>query len=184
MTFKVRITFFPRQQSLEPRLHNWWKFGGGSAAAVAAGLSPLDLGNDIAGSIRQPAHFCGVFGLKPTDRRVPTTGSIPEVSGKPKCVRQMLAVGPWARSVEDLRLCFSLIAGADLQQPDVPPVPLDTPSGKSLQNLRVAWMEGWHEVSVTSETQVAIVAIEATVNEFAQAGVPVEHWIPEHFDLK
>lgn len=88
---------------------------GGSAAAVAAGLSPLDLGNDIAGSIRQPAHFCGVFGLKPTDRRVPTTGSIPEVSGKPKCVRQMLAVGPWARSVEDLRLCFSLIAGADLQ---------------------------------------------------------------------
>ena len=157
---------------------------GGSAAAVAAGLSPLDLGNDIAGSIRQPAHFCGVFGLKPTDRRVPTTGSIPEVSGKPKCVRQMLAVGPWARSVEDLRLCFSLIAGADLQQPDVPPVPLDTSSGKSLQNLRVAWMEGWHEVSVTSETQVGIVAIEATVNEFAQAGVPVEHWIPEHFDLK
>lgn len=45
-------------------------------------------------------------------------------------------------------------------------------------------MEGWHEVSVTSETQVGIVAIEATVNEFAQAGVPVEHWIPEHFDLK
>jgi Asp-tRNA(Asn)/Glu-tRNA(Gln) amidotransferase A subunit family amidase len=62
--------------SLFPRVNNPWNLdytpggsSGGSAAAVAAGLSPLDLGNDFAGSVRQPAHFCGVYGLKPTDRR-------------------------------------------------------------------------------------------------------------------
>ncbi|MGB7441038.1 MAG: amidase [Coleofasciculaceae cyanobacterium] len=154
---------------------------GGSAAAVAAGLSPLDLGNDIGGSIRQPAHFCGVFGLKPTDRRVPTTGGIPEVPSMPKCLRQMLTVGCFARTVEDLKLCFSLIAGADPRQPDIPPVPLDTPSGKALQNLRIAWMDGWDEVPVILEMQTAI---QKAVNKLAQAGVRLEYWMPEYFDLK
>ncbi len=73
----------------------------------------VDLGNDIAGSVRQPAHFCGVYGLKPTDRRISTAGQIPEVPGMPVCIRQMMTVGCFARSLEDLKLCFSLIAGAD-----------------------------------------------------------------------
>jgi amidase len=134
--------------ALFPRVNNPWSLdhspggsSGGSAAAVAAGLSPLDLGNDIAGSVRQPAHFCGVYGLKPTDRRISTAGSIPEVPGMPVCLRQMLTVGCFARSLEDLKLCFSLIAGADDRRPDVPPVPLDSPTGKSLQTLRVAWLD-------------------------------------------
>ena len=70
---------FQSTNSLFPRVNNPWSFdctaggsSGGSAAAVAAGLSPLDIGNDIAGSIRQPAHFCGIYGLKPTDRRIST----------------------------------------------------------------------------------------------------------------
>lgn len=81
------------------RVNNPWNLdytpggsSGGSAAAIAAGLSPLDIGSDIAGSIRQPCHFCGVFGLKPSDRRVSTAGHIPEVPGMPKCIRQMLVV--------------------------------------------------------------------------------------------
>jgi amidase len=95
------------------RVNNPWNLnctsGGsssGGAAAIAAGLSPLDICSDFGGSIRQPAHFCGVFGLKPTDRRVPTTGHIPEVPGIPRCIRQMLTVGALARSVEDLHLCL------------------------------------------------------------------------------
>jgi amidase len=82
---------------LFPRVNNPWNLdytpggsSGGSAAAVAAGLSPLDLGSDIAGSIRQPAHLCGVFGLKPTDRCVSTAGHIPEVPGK--CLTSWLLV--------------------------------------------------------------------------------------------
>lgn len=154
---------------------------GGSAAAVAAGFSPLDLGDDIAGSIRQPAHFCGIFGLKPTDRRVSTAGHIPEVPGMPKCIRQMLTVGPLARCIEDLQLSFSLIAGADPRQPEIPPVPLDRATQKSLQNLRLAWMDGWKEVPVASEIKNAM---ETVATQLSDAGVRVEPWMPPSFNLE
>jgi amidase len=137
---------FQSANSLFPRVNNPWNLdctaggsSGGSAAAIATGLTSLELGNDFGGSMRQPAHFCGVYSLKPTDRRISTRGQIPEVPGMPKCIYQMMTVGCFARSAEDLRLCFSLIAGADNLQPDVPPVPLDTPPSKSLSDLKIAW---------------------------------------------
>ncbi|MEA5595115.1 amidase [Rivularia sp. UHCC 0363] len=148
---------------------------GGSAAAVAAGFSSLDIGNDVSGSIRQPAHFCGIYALKPTDRRVSTAGQIPEVPGQPKCIRQMQTVGPLARCVEDLRLCFTLVAGADVRQPDVPPVPFDTPSQKSLPDLRVAWIDGWDELTVAAEIKSAM---QAVASDLTEAGVRIESWIP------
>jgi amidase len=173
--------------SLFPRVNNPWNVeytaggsSGGSAAAVAAGLSPLDLGNDIAGSVRQPAHFCGVYGLKPTDRRISTAGMIPEVPGMPYCLRQMMTVGCFARSLEDIRLCFSLIAGADLRRPDVPPVSLDTPSGKPLRDLKIAWSDEWSEVPVASDIRAVM---QAAVQKLVQAGVQIESWIPQDFDL-
>src|SRR5918997_4917821 len=86
---------------------------GGGAAAVSAGLSAFDVGSDLAASVRMPAHWCGLFGLKPTERRVPNTGHIPEVPGMPRAVRHMNVLGPLARSVEDLELMLGIIAGAD-----------------------------------------------------------------------
>jgi amidase len=173
--------------SLFPRVNNPWNVeytaggsSGGSAAAVAAGLSPLDIGNDIAGSVRQPAHFCGVYGLKPTDRRISTAGMIPEVPGMPYCLRQMMTVGCFARSLEDLRLCFSLIAGADPRRPDVPPVPLDYPSGKSFNDLKIAWTEQWVEVPVSSEIRTAMQQVSAAL---AQTGAQIQHWLPNSFNL-
>lgn len=173
--------------SLFPRVNNPWNVeytaggsSGGSAAAVAAGLSPLDIGNDIAGSVRQPAHFCGVYGLKPTDRRISTAGMIPEVPGMPYCLRQMMTVGCFARSLEDLRLCFSLLAVADPRRPDVPPIPLDTPSGKSLQDLKIAWTEQWEEVPVASDIRTAM---QQVIETLMQSGVQVHQWLPEGFDL-
>jgi amidase len=173
--------------SLFPRVNNPWNVeytaggsSGGSAAAVAAGLSPLDIGNDIAGSVRQPAHFCGIYGLKPTDRRISTAGMIPEVPGMPYCLRQMITVGCFARSLDDLRLCFSLIAGADPRRPDVLPVPLDTPSGKSLQDLKMAWTEQWAEVPVASDIRSAI---QQVIDTLDQSGVRTYPWVPENFDL-
>lgn len=76
---------------------------GGSAAALAAGLAPLALGTDTAGSIRIPAAFCGVMGLKPTFGAVPTAGVFP-------LAPSLDTVGPMARTVEDLRLLFSVLA--------------------------------------------------------------------------
>jgi amidase len=91
-----------------PRVNNPWNLdytpGGsssGSAVAIAAGFSALDIGSDIAGSLRQPAHCCGIYTLKPTDRRVSLAGHILEIPGRPKCIRQMLVPGPLARSIED-----------------------------------------------------------------------------------
>jgi amidase len=153
---------------------------GGSAAAVAAGLSPLDVGNDIAGSVRQPAHFCGVYGLKPTDRRISTAGMIPEVPGMPYCLRQMMTVGCFARSLADIRLCFSLIAGADARRPDVPPVPLDSPAEKPLGDLKLAWSDQWVEVPVAAEIRSVM---QQAAQTLAQSGAHVERWRPEGFDL-
>lgn len=172
--------------SLFPRVNNPWNLeyttggsSGGSAAAIAAGLSPLDLGNDFGGSVRQPAHFCGIYGFKATDRRISTAGMIPEVPGLSLCVRQMMTVGCFARSLEDIRLCFSLIAGADVRRPDVPPVPLDTPSGKSLPDLKIAWIDQWDEIPVASDIRTAVQRVAQTL---AQSGAQVEHWLPPGFD--
>ncbi|MDY6782445.1 MAG: amidase, partial [Cyanobacteriota bacterium] len=178
---------FQSTNSLFPRVNNPWNLdctaggsSGGSAAAVASGLSALDIGNDIAGSVRQPAHFCGIYGLKPTDRRISTAGVIPEVPGMPYCLRQMMTVGCFARSLEDLRLCFSLIAGADPRRPDVPPIALDRPSGKSLGEFKLAWIDQWPEVPVAADIGAAM---GETAQKLAIAGTQIERWLPENFDL-
>jgi len=178
---------FQSTNDLFGRVNNPWNLNctsggssGGTAAAVAAGLSPLDLGSDIAGSIRQPSHFCGVFGLKPTDRRISTMGHIPEVPGMIKCIRQMLTVGPLARSIEDLRLCLQLIAGADLRQPDIPPVPLDTPTTLSLQALRIAWTDEFPAFPVAEDIRLTM---QAVANSLVQTGVQIEPWVPPGFDF-
>ena len=151
---------------------------GGSASAIAAGFSPLDIGSDVAGSIRHPAHCCGVYGFMPTDRRVPTTGHIPELPGKPKHIRHLLRIGPLARSVEDLQLCFSLIAGADIRQPEIPPVPLDQPIEK-LPDLRIAWTNGYDFLPISKDTRLAI---QSLTNSLSQAGCYLEECNPTDLD--
>lgn len=83
---------------------------GGSAAALAAGLTALELGSDIAGSIRVPAVYCGVYGMKPTFGVVPMRGHGLDALGAPV---DILVGGPLARSAADLELAFDLVAGAD-----------------------------------------------------------------------
>ncbi len=152
---------------------------GGSASAIAAGFSPLDIGSDVAGSIRHPAHCCGVYGFMPTDRRVPTTGHIPELPGQSKYIRRLLRIGPLARSIEDLRLCFTLIAGADPRQPEIPPVPLDESTGKKLSNLRIAWTYGCDFLPVSKDTRACI---ETLINRLTDAGCILEECNPTNFD--
>ena len=77
---------------------------GGAAAALAAGMTPFEIGTDLSSSIRIPAHFCGIFGLKPTERRVPFTGLMPNPQNLPRPIRIMSSIGPMARSVEDREL--------------------------------------------------------------------------------
>ena len=85
---------------------------GGSAVSIAAGFAPLEIGSDIAGSIRIPASFCGVYGHKPTHGIVPLRGHIPGAPGT-RAEPDLGTVGPLARSASDLRLALDVMAGPD-----------------------------------------------------------------------
>src|SRR5947208_14193505 len=85
---------------------------GGAAAALAAGMTPFDIGTDLSASIRIPAHFCGVCGVKPTEQRVPLTGLIHGLP-TPSSVRIMSCIGPLVRTAHHLTLLYSRIAGPD-----------------------------------------------------------------------
>ena len=106
---------------------------GGSAAAIASGISALELGSDIGGSLRLPAHFCGVCALKPSYGRISQIGHVPPEPGA-LFERQLNVVGPLARNVADLKLAFSVLTNE---------VPIEQdPVSTSLRSRRIAiWSE-------------------------------------------
>jgi amidase len=125
---------------------------GGGAAAVAAGLSYLELGSDLAGSLRIPAHFCGIYSLAPTDGLVPRAGHLPR---RPAggVMDRLLRVGPLARSIGDLKLCLSIIAGPEPDEPDLPPVALAEPPARALADLRIAWTDDVGGAPIDADTK-------------------------------
>jgi amidase len=153
---------------------------GGGAAAVAAGLSPLEIGSDIGGSIRIPSHFCGLFGFKPTEHRVPQSGHIPGLPGDPKTVRHMAVFGPLARSVEDLKLCLSVIYGPDGRDWEVPPVPFEEGPDRPLEEAAFAWTDEFGGVPVTADTRSALEKVAQTLSV---QGCRVERLNPPGFDF-
>lgn len=159
---------------------------GGSGAAVAAGLSPLDVGSDIGGSVRVPAHFCGVYSLKPTEHRVPSVGHIPDwsVPGQSEenvGVHHMGTYGPLARSVEDLRLCLSIIEGPHQRQAALPPVPKRDGRPLPLNELRLAWTDRFPGAPVSDAVQQTVRDLAA---ELEERGCHVERRDPADFDVE
>jgi amidase len=154
---------------------------GGGAAAIAAGLSPLELGSDIGGSVRIPAHFCGIYSLKPTEHRVPTTGHIPDLPGQPRAVRHMNTIGPLTRSLEDLELAIRLISGPDRSEVEVPPVPLDSLAAPRLADLQLAWADAFGNVPVTRDTSAGLADL---AKNLAGAGAQVEQRLPDGLDFE
>jgi amidase len=158
---------------------------GGAAAAVAAGLTAFELGSDIGGSIRIPAHFCGVYGHKPSYAAIPLRGHVPPPPGS-MSVPDMAVAGPIARSADDLELLLGVLADAD--GPVVAgwkPV-LAAPRAKRLQDFRVAlWMD---DPSFPIDKEVSA-AIDATVQALRKAGVKVDEdarpgiTLAENFDV-
>ena len=128
---------------------------GGPAAIVAAGGSPFDIGSDTGDSIRQPAHVCGIAGIKPTSGRVPRTGHWPGFAGITGPLTQL---GPIARRVDDLALVLSVIAGPDGEDPHVPPVALEHPDDVDVATLRVV---AFTDNGIRTPTAETIAAVEA-----------------------
>jgi len=146
---------------------------GGESAAIAAGLSAGGVGSDGGGSIRVPAHFTGICGLKPTPGRIPSTGHFPP-SGGPFAL--LGVVGPMARTVADLRILFEVMQGPDEGETCAAPVPLCWPSVDQLKNLRIGYFEDDGRTPVTPEIRKAVrTAAEALIH----AGFEVEPFRPD-----
>jgi amidase len=140
---------------------------GGEGAAIASGMSPLGVGSDAGGSIRVPAHFCGIAGIKPTSGRTPRTGHFPPMGGLLDSIWQ---IGPLARRVEDLALALPLLCGADWRDPTVAPVPLGDPSAVDLKGLRVALHT---DNGIVAPTEDIAAAVRDAARVLADAGASV-----------
>lgn len=147
---------------------------GGSAAAVAAALSALEVGSDIGGSIRGPAHCCGVYGLKPTYGLIPFRGHIP---GPPGSLSEadIAVLGPIARSADDLCLALDVMAGPLPDRAVAWRLELPKPRRTSLRDYRVAaWLDD-PACPVDGEVRARL---EAAVEALRKAGVRVDDRTP------
>jgi Asp-tRNA(Asn)/Glu-tRNA(Gln) amidotransferase A subunit family amidase len=149
---------------------------GGEAAAIASGCSAGGVGSDGGGSIRVPAHFCGICGLKPTPGRVPSTGHFPVSAGPFALIG---VVGPMARTVGDLQMLLEVIAGADLGDPMSAPVPLRRVTREDLKGMRIGYFEDDGRTPVTPETRAAV---SAAADGLRRAGFEVEPFRPSNLE--
>lgn len=144
---------------------------GGESAAIAAGLSPLGLGSDVAISVRGPAHDTGIASIKPTHGRVPCTGHFPPV------LRRWWHTGPMARSVRDLRLALSLLEGPDGLDPYAVALPAAARRGGP---VRIGWTTdafGPIDPEVAATVAAAATALSGLGFPVEQVGIP---WLAEH----
>ena len=151
---------------------------GGGAAALAAGLSPLEFGSDIGGSIRVPASFCGIFGHKPSETAVPRSGQFP-YPPIPNAGAVMGVQGPLARSAEDLELALRVIAGAEVGEDAAWRIEFPPARREALDGLRVALMPTIDWLPVSAEV---LTAMDTLASRLSSAGAVVRVAAPERFN--
>ncbi|MGC2528882.1 MAG: amidase [Candidatus Acidiferrum sp.] len=151
---------YETDNSLSGKTSNPWDLerssggsSGGEAAAIASGCSMGGVGSDGGGSVRVPAHFCGICGLKPTPGRIPSTGHFPPGGG---AFGWIGVVGPMARTIADVRALFEVMAGPDAGDALSAPVPIRTVGEKEIRGLLVGILESDALGKATSETNAAV----------------------------
>jgi Asp-tRNA(Asn)/Glu-tRNA(Gln) amidotransferase A subunit family amidase len=166
---------YETDNSLSGKTSNPWNLersaggsSGGEAAAIASGCSVGGVGSDGGGSIRVPAHFCGICGLKPTPGRIPSTGHYPEGGG---AFGWIGVVGPMARTVADVRVLFEAMAGPDAGDAVSAPVPVRKIEDSQLSGLRIGILESDALSSATPETTAAV---ERAAKILSEQGFAVE----------
>lgn len=143
---------------------------GGSAAALAAGLTPLELGSDIGGSIRNPAHFCGVYGHKPTYGIVPGRGHIPGPPGS-LTVPDVGVFGPLARSVADLELAMDVLAAPSPERAVGWRLQLPPPRARALAEYRIS---AWLDDPASPVDPPVLAVLRSAVDRLVAAGAKVD----------
>jgi len=146
---------------------------GGESAAISAGMSAGGVGSDGGGSIRVPAHFTGICGLKPTPGRIPSTGHYPTSAGP---FALLGVVGPMARCVADVKILFEVIQGPDAEDTCAAPVPLRWPNEDEIRTLKIGYFEDDGRTPVTPETRAAI---RTAAEALRSAGFQAEPFPPE-----
>jgi Asp-tRNA(Asn)/Glu-tRNA(Gln) amidotransferase A subunit family amidase len=146
---------------------------GGEAAGIACGMSAAGVGSDGGGSIRVPAHFSGICGLKPTPGRIPSTGHFPPSGGPFSFIG---VVGPMARTVADLRTMFEVMQGPDDGDPCAAPVPVRWPREDDLRRLRIGYFEDDGRTPVAPEIRAAV---RQAAQALRNAGFQVEPFRPQ-----
>ncbi len=148
------------ENDLHGRTNNPWNLdytsggsSGGESAAIAAGMSAGGLGSDSGGSVRVPAHFTGICALKPTPGRIPGDGHLPPCIGP---FSFLGAIGPMARTIDDVALLFHALSGQDPVDPASPPIPLRQPSLDEVKRLPIGYFEDDGLTPVTPETRQAV----------------------------
>jgi aspartyl-tRNA(Asn)/glutamyl-tRNA(Gln) amidotransferase subunit A len=141
---------------------------GGSGGSVAGGLVPLSLGSDTNGSIRVPASFCGIFGLKPTYGRLSRKATFPFVAS-------LDHLGPLARSVDDLALAYDAMQGHDRDDPvcaDRPAEPAFSVLGRGADGLRIAMAGGYFRKAMFPEAREAVERVAAALGVTREIELP------------
>jgi amidase len=154
---------------------------GGGAAATAAGLGYLTIGSDVGGSIRVPAHFCGVFGHKPTVGVVPIRGHVPPPPGtEPALDLNLPVAGPLARSAADLLLALQVLGGPE--PPDAVAYTWKLPPArkKSIREYRMRYVLDHPSCPVTADVKARL---QSAVDALRKAGARLEEGFPPHLDV-
>jgi amidase len=155
---------------------------GGEAALIAACGSPFGLGSDAAGSVRLPAHFCGIASIKPTSGRLARTGHVPPPGG---WIETLWQIGPLARRVEDLWALMPILLGPDGEDRTVIPMPYEDPSRLPLRALRVAF---YTDNGIAVPTPETVEVVRRAAHALQQEGMSVEEERPpgieQSYDLE
>jgi amidase len=185
---KTNIPYHARDfQSYNPvygTTHNPWDLSrtpggssGGSAAALAAGFTPLELGSDLGGSIRVPSNFCGVFGHKPTFGLVPRYGHIPPMPGRvpPESMHliPLFVAGPMARSADDLEIALEVLITPDPADQSAGKPELLPPRRQQFKDYRVAvWFK---DSDITNEIDAEVLAVlQKAAAKLRAAGLKID----------
>lgn len=159
---------------------------GGGAAAVAAGLSTFEIGTDIGGSIRNPASFCGIFGLKPTENQYAQSGHVPPLPNTRGGYVSMASIGPLARTMGDIQLAWNVINQPDWKYLNSLPIKSNAVKYDTFRAYKIAWFDDTEQVECSNSTKKAL---HKLINELTSKGVKVHkfnidgQWLHQTYEV-